>query len=165
MQTDELLEAVSQTALVLQQLEARAAQAGGQSEQAAATLRRTADEVQRTLQQALREAGVQIAEQGREAAKNALNQPAQAFEQSLAQVTRKLVQATEQLNVSCVAASRRVRILSAGALFCIGLTGVILAGGSGYMIKQNMQRIEQTRVQAEVLEAMQRMPLTVEVQT
>ena len=29
MQTDELLEAVSQTALVLQQLEARAAQAGG----------------------------------------------------------------------------------------------------------------------------------------
>lgn len=147
------LDNIGQVALLLEQAQQR-------QDQAMAALQHTAQETRSTLTQTVNQAGEQIARHSQDAVKEALAAQLSEFELALATTMKKLSQAADQVNRNCEQATRQMRFMSIKMLVCIGATALLLIGGTGFLVWQNTQRIKETAVQAEVMQAMQQVQMT-----
>ncbi len=134
-----------------------------QCDDAMAEQRAASTELQRAatdVTQSVIDGTAEISRSARAAVREALAQEIPAAIGAIAQTGDRLRELADQLEREQSSAGLRMRLLGWVSLGAFGLAAVAIVAGTAYAARHNMQRAERSQLRAEVLEALQKVPIT-----
>jgi len=134
-----------------------------QCEESISSQRSTADDLRvraDAIGQRVLDANAELQLQARSAIRDALTEEIPAAVRSLRDTALQLQEMAARLQREQAATSLRMRVLGWKTMLSLALAATVMVGGSAYAAWKNMQRAEQTRVQAEVLDALAQVTIT-----
>lgn len=162
-----MMEAVNNAACILQQLTEMGEAVSQRQAETSVRLENASEQVKQQIHLAVGDIQSQITNQSKAALHTALEKEMSAFQQSMHQTVQQLKQATEQLHQERAQSARQARLLNWKTLGLVTITSLLLLGGSGFMVWQNVQQISQLReekaalsVETEVLRALTKTNVT-----
>lgn len=134
-----------------------------QCEKAAAAQEASAQQLQRAateVGQGVASGRAELAQSARAAVREALSQEIPAAVEAIGDTGDRLAALAEQLSREQGAMAVRLRMLTWKALAALSVGAVAIIGCTAYFAQANVQRAQQAKVDAQVLEALQQVSIT-----
>ncbi|OBU66883.1 hypothetical protein A9K58_10530 [Stenotrophomonas maltophilia] len=149
-------EFITNAALLAGHLTQQCEKAAAAQEASSAQLQRAAAEVG----QGVAAGRAELAQSARAAVREALSQEIPAAVEAIGDSGDRLAALAEQLSREQAAMAGRLRMLTWKALAALVAGSAAIVGGTAYFAWSNVQRAQQAKVEAQVLEALQQVSIT-----
>ncbi|HYQ22394.1 hypothetical protein [Stenotrophomonas sp.] len=149
-------EFITNAALLAGHLTQQCEKAAAAQDASSAQLQRAAAEVG----QGVASGRAELAQSARAAVREALSQEIPAAVEAISDTGDRLAALAEQLSRQQVAMASRLRMLTWKALIALALGGAAIVGGTAFFARSNVQRAQQAKVEAQVLEALEQVSIT-----
>lgn len=159
-QTNQIVEFLEKATLLAATLETRCEEAATQQAGSARALEAALQRVEHDVGTIVGNGRDELARQVQAAVRQALVQEVGMATAALAESVTQLRQASEQLRREQVIVAGRMRMMGWKSMAAVGAAALLVLAGTGFVAWNNVQRIQATDVQAEVLEALAHVSVT-----
>jgi hypothetical protein len=156
----ELISFLEKATLLAADLEHRCLDAATQQQGSANALAQTAQQVEGNLDKIVTAGKTELLQHAQMAVRQALSQEVGMATKAIGESANQLRQMTDQLKREQSAIGLRMRVMGWKSMIAIGAAAFLALAGSGFVLSHNLKRIQQTQVQADVLEALQHVSVT-----
>lgn len=156
----EMISFLEKATLLAADLEHRCLEAATQQNSSANALTQTLQQVEGNLDRIVTAGKTELVQHAQMAVRQALAQEVGLATKAIGESANQLRQMSDQLKREQSAIGVRMRVMGWKSMIAIGAAAFLALTGSGFVLWNNIKRIERTQVEAEVLDALRHVAIT-----